>query len=104
MVLRRDVENFSTADERAPLLASQRSEANSTAEPVDDEVSKYQQERSLRRGYAWRGFWIVVVILVIAVFVKGWIESDEVEVCRSLPHRRLINGPNNQRSSTSREL
>lgn len=75
-----DIETGSTPDERAPLLASQRAEREATAPPEDDAPPEPQSEASKRREYGWRGFWIVVALLTIAVFVKGWIESDDVEV------------------------
>lgn len=87
MASRLEIENNAVADERAPLLVPQPSEESSTVHP-DDEVplSKDEQKRErVRRRwrYAWRGLWIIVVILVLAVFVKGWIDSDNVEVCDS---------------------
>ncbi|KAJ4361484.1 hypothetical protein N0V95_001821 [Ascochyta clinopodiicola] len=80
MVARRDLENGSTSDERAPLLAPSRSE-NVGAAPTEEEelAAKPQSEASKRREYGWRGFWIVVAILIVALFVKGWIESDDVD-------------------------
>lgn len=87
MAARRDLENGSTSDERAPLLAPQRVEED-PALPEEAVAAKPQSEASKRREYGWRGFWIVVVILVIAVFVKGWIEADDVDV--SNPARPLL--------------
>lgn len=81
MASHHDVETGSTPDERAPLLAPQRSDGDAIVPPQDDDAApEPQSEASKRREYGWRGFWIVVVLLVIAVFVKGWIESDDVEV------------------------
>jgi hypothetical protein len=81
MTSHRDLENNSMPDERAPLLAPERAEGATTVSPDDDDAApKPQSEASKRRAYGWRGFWIVVAILIIAVFVKGWIESDDVEV------------------------
>lgn len=75
MASQRDVE----ADERAPLLASPRTDEATSAQ---EEVSEPQSEASKRREYGWRGFWIVVAILAIAFFVKGWIDADDVDVSR----------------------
>ena len=99
MAARRGLENGSTADERAPLLVPQRNEeASATASSEDDEevTPKPESEASRRRAYGWRGFWIVVAILIIAVFVKGWIEADDVDVSNSVKpcslDTRLTNG------------
>lgn len=81
MAANRDLENASTSDERAPLLAPQRSDDNVDASREEQEPApKPQSEASKRREYGFRGFCIVVAILLIALFVKGWIESDDVDV------------------------
>lgn len=89
-----DVETGPAADERAPLLGQQRSEeANASSPSLDDEtIPKPQSEASKRRQYGWRGFWIVVAILIVAAFVKGWIEADDVDVsclAQLLPLKRI---------------
>jgi hypothetical protein len=80
MATRRDIEHGSAPGEREPLLAPQQSERDATASLEDDLAPEPQSEASKRREYGWRGFWIVVAILIVAVFVKGWIESDDVDV------------------------
>lgn len=85
MAERRDLENASTPDERAPLLAPQRSDGGVATPPEEEPAVRPQSETSKRREYGWRGFWIVTVILVIALFVKGWIESDDVDVSIAKP-------------------
>lgn len=95
MPARRDVENGTTPDEREPLLAraSPQDPANRPSE-ADDATLSDQEESTKRRAYGWRGFWIVVAILIIAVFVKGWIEADDVDVSNAqaanLPFLELI--------------
>ena len=94
MASHQDVETGPVADERAPLLGQQRSgEANASSSSSQDEaLPKPQSEASKRRTYGWRGFWIVVAILIIAAFVKGWIEADDVDVsCLAKPRSRLNN-------------
>lgn len=80
MAARRDIEHGSTSGEREPLLAPQQSEGDATSPLEDDSAPEPQSEASKRREYGWRGFWIIVTILIVAVFVKGWIESDDVDV------------------------
>jgi hypothetical protein len=80
MASHQDVETGPAADERAPLLGQQRSESANASSSQDENIPKPQSEASKRRAYGWRGFWIVVGILIIAAFVKGWIEADDVDV------------------------
>jgi hypothetical protein len=83
MAARRDLENGSTLNERAPLLAPEQPNAAVAASQDEEEpAAKPQSESSKRREYGWRGFWIVVAILLVALFVKGWIESDDVDVSK----------------------
>ena len=80
MASHQDVETGSAADERAPLLGQQPSEEANASSSPDEALPKPQSEDSKRRQYGWRGFWIVVGILIVAAFVKGWIEADDVDV------------------------
>lgn len=80
MASRRDMEHGPSLGEREPLLGLQQSEGDVTAPLRDDSAPEPQSEASKRREYGWRGFWIVVAILLVAVFVKGWVESDDVDV------------------------
>lgn len=83
MASRRDVETApATPDERAPLLAPS---LPPTEEPVQDAdvdaaVAEQRVEAAKRREYGWRGFWIVVGIVGVGFFVKGWVEADDVDV------------------------
>jgi hypothetical protein len=71
-------------DERAPLLAHDdvqyvtdlpSSEGDPTLDSPKAALKKWQ--------YAWRAVFVVVAILVVAVFVKGWIDADDVDVSAS---------------------
>ncbi|KAG9198078.1 hypothetical protein G6514_000580 [Epicoccum nigrum] len=79
MASHQDIETGPAADERAPLLSQQRSEEANASSSPDEALPKPQSEDSKRRQYGWRGFWIVVGILIVAAFVKGWIEADDVD-------------------------
>ena len=73
----RDAEISATTDERAPLLAGEAARGEETYPDIRVEP---QKEASTTWHYVWRGISALLAILVIAVFVKGWIDSDDVDV------------------------
>jgi hypothetical protein len=74
MTSHRDAEVSATTDERAPLLADEAARGEETSPDVPVEP---QKNASKTWQYVWRGFGVLFAILVIAVFVKGWIDSDD---------------------------
>jgi hypothetical protein len=82
MTSHRDAEISATPDERAPLLAGETAHGE---EGSSDVSSEPQKDASKTWQYVWRGFWVVLAILVIAVFVKGWISADDVDVSLAIP-------------------
>jgi hypothetical protein len=81
MTSRREPEIDTAPDERAPLLAQDAVRYDAGAQPEDgDLTSEPQKPISKTWHYAWRGLCIVFAILIIAVFVKGWIDADDVNV------------------------
>ena len=81
MTSRNDVENRPAPDERAPLLAHEAGRDHSRAPSENSHVSSEPPKATSRTWrYCWRAFWIVFVVLIIAVFVKGWISADDVDV------------------------
>jgi uncharacterized membrane protein YraQ (UPF0718 family) len=87
MAFRPDVEANTKPDERAPLLANESSRHDAEAQPVDNEAEPDKPAVVARnwQWYAWRGFWAVLIILVLAVFIKGWVNSEDVDVSSLLP-------------------
>jgi hypothetical protein len=71
-------------DERAPLLAHD-DVHYVTDDPLSegDPTLNSQKATSKKWQYAWRVFFVLVTILVVAVFVKGWIDADDVNVSAS---------------------
>jgi hypothetical protein len=67
--------------ERAPLLGSDdvRNDEGTNNEPTIEE----QKPTSRTWKYVWKGCLFILAVLMIAVFVKGWIDADNVDV-RSL--------------------
>ncbi len=81
MTPRRDSEARLTPDERAPLLAqSNVRRGSSTLSEQGDSSPEGQKVGSKKWRYVWRGILVVLAILVIALFVKGWIDADDVDV------------------------
>jgi hypothetical protein len=70
------------SDERAPLLAHDDVHYDTGTPPEEDDpaLNPPQKEPSRIWQYVWRGFWAVVALLIVAVFVKGWIDADDVNV------------------------
>lgn len=56
-------------DERAPLL-----QQPSHGDDVPSQPRTWG-------WYAWRGFWAVLAAVIIGLFIKGWIDADDVDVC-----------------------
>jgi len=93
-----DIENQRAgADEETPLLRSdgrQPVDSAPDAEPdsaeFSDQTSPPPEEDKKRERrfswYFWRIFWFIVAVLIIAVFVKGWVDAGgDVDVRRLVP-------------------
>lgn len=63
-------------DEQSPLLGDAPrlvdSEQQVQPDPRTDEKPRYR--------YAWRIFWGVVAVFVLAVFVKAWVDAKDTNV------------------------
>jgi hypothetical protein len=61
------VETPRTYDEETPLLSD---------DHASDAPSDIKKERGKTVGwYLWRGFWVIVAALVLAFFIKGWVDA-----------------------------
>jgi hypothetical protein len=63
-----DVETQAVPTESTPLLVGEQS-----GQPQPDEQVN---EKKSARWYLWRIFWVIAAALVLAVFIKGWIDAD----------------------------
>jgi hypothetical protein len=71
-------------DERAPLLAHHHvHDVTHVPTPEGAPTLDPQKPASKQWQYIWRAFFVVVAMLVVAVFVKGWIDADDVNVSAS---------------------
>ncbi len=72
-----DAEIQTSATEQSPLLGDQPQAQQDVEEPPPKAPAP-------RRAawYLWRMFWTLVAALIIAVFVKGWIDAGaDADVC-----------------------
>ena len=80
---RHDIEG-AIPDERAPLLQhADVRQRTPTPSECDDTIDEPQKATSRTWFYVWRGLLALFVILVVVVFIKGWIDADDVDVCIS---------------------
>jgi len=82
MPSQRDLEGGSVPDERAHLLSHDAARQHTPTPSESDEIIDQPEKAASKTWYyVWRGILAVFAILVIAVFIKGWIEADDVDVC-----------------------
>lgn len=70
------------SDEQTPLLVGPHAEPDTEQAGTEPEIEPTPEKRP-RSWYAWRLFWAILAIIVLAVFIKGWVDSDETEVTRT---------------------
>lgn len=63
-----DVETQSRHDENTPLLAGEQSE--------QPRLEPQENDKKPTSWYLWRIFWAILAALVLAVFIKGWVDAD----------------------------
>lgn len=69
--------------ETTPLLASQAEEGENQHEEAQLLEPPQSEAKRTKSWWFWRILWTVLAILVLAVFIKGWIDADDVEVSLS---------------------
>jgi uncharacterized membrane protein YraQ (UPF0718 family) len=79
-----DAENQTNIDEQTPLLDDHQSDQQPD-QPVENSKGGSEKNAS---WYIWRIFWAIVAALVLAVFIKGWIDAGgDVDVGDQLMSR-----------------
>lgn len=68
MTRENDVETQAGHTESTPLLAGEQS--------VQPHPEHQEDEKTPARWFLWRVFWVIAAALVLAVFIKGWIDAD----------------------------
>lgn len=69
MTRENDVETQAGQTENTPLLVGEQSARQSHPD-------QQENEKKAAGWYLWRIFWVVAAALVLAVFIKGWIDAD----------------------------
>ncbi|KNG49744.1 carrier protein [Stemphylium lycopersici] len=88
-----DMERGRATDERAPLLGNESArERTRTPSSRSEATEEPQKEVSKTWHYVWRGTLALLVILLIAVFVKGWIDADDVDFDLKGALKRALGG------------
>ncbi|CAE6419006.1 unnamed protein product [Rhizoctonia solani] len=83
-----DLENPSRTNEQTPLLQGEQN-ANEHEQAA---LLEPQTEPRTKSWYAWRVFWAVLAALVLGVFIKGWIDADDVEFDLKGALKRALGG------------
>ncbi|CAN9080129.1 unnamed protein product [Alternaria alternata] len=89
---RHDIEGV-MPDERAPLLQhADVRQRTPTPSECDDTIDEPQKATSRTWFYVWRSLLALFVILVVVVFVKGWIDADDVDFDLKGALKRALGG------------
>ncbi|KAI4618305.1 uncharacterized protein J4E87_007973 [Alternaria ethzedia] len=93
MPSQRDLEGGSVLDERAPLLSHDAARQHTPTPSESDEIIDQPEKAASKTWYyIWRGILAVFAILVVAVFIKGWIEADDVDFDLKGALKRALGG------------
>ncbi len=99
MAVDTDPENQAGSNEQTPLLGDRRASGAPPEElheqtplldgqesaPRDEDAQAAQPElppkkQRSRSWWLWRLFWTIVAVAILTVFIKGWIDADDVHV------------------------
>jgi len=70
-----DAESQTSAHEQTPLLVDRPVEQDPEPESEPEEDPKDVREPKRLSWYVWRVFWTLLAVLVLVVFIKGWIDA-----------------------------
>lgn len=66
--------------EQTPLLAGQAEEGRDEHEEAALLEPPQNEAKRTRGWWFWRILWAVLAALVLAVFIKGWVDAEDVDV------------------------
>ncbi|KAL2694910.1 hypothetical protein Neosp_001499 [[Neocosmospora] mangrovei] len=87
-----DPESSRGTTEHSPLLGDRPPQVEGEGSESGAEPEPTPEEKTPRRRYAWRIFWILLLLIVIGVFVKGWIDADETDFDLKGALKRALGG------------
>lgn len=67
-----DAENQTIITEQTPLLGDHQADVSNQE---SDQNAKDVPEKKPPSWYIWRIFWAIVAALILALFIKGWIDA-----------------------------
>lgn len=70
--------------EETPLLAAAHDEGRDEHEQAELLEPPQNESKRTRSWWFWRILWTVLAALVLAVFIKGWIDAKDVDVSTHL--------------------
>jgi len=79
------------ADSQAPVTSTSNEQTPLLSEPQSDEVEQQDEEVAEKRvrkasWYIWRVFWFIIAVLILAAFIKGWVDAGgDVDVSFTPP-------------------
>jgi hypothetical protein len=79
MVSNRESETGRDAHERSPLLPIENEPSGTTSSSDDSQPLKPQEPRPSDYRYFWWALLFVFSVAILTLFIKGWIESDDVD-------------------------
>jgi hypothetical protein len=85
----------SEPSERSPLLEVEPvpEDPNEYAEDIDDDASlKSQDQHPSKYRYYWWALWTILTVAILAVFIKGWIDADDVDFDLKGALKRALGG------------
>jgi hypothetical protein len=93
MVSRRNSETGRIPDERSPLLAVEPVPEGSASTSDDDlPLLKSQDQPDRKYRYFWWAFLFVFTTIIVAIFIKGWIDADDVDFDLAGALKRALGG------------
>lgn len=72
MSVNKDTETRENVNEETPLLIERQPDPEPESEQEVDEEPKQTSNAS---WYLWRIFWFIIAALLLALFIKGWIDA-----------------------------
>ncbi|RMZ74489.1 mitochondrial carrier [Pyrenophora seminiperda CCB06] len=88
-----DLERAPISDERAPLLAHDATrQQTATPSQSDDDLDEPEKATLSTWYYVWRALLALLTVLIIVLFIKAWIDADDVDFDLKGALKRALGG------------